>query len=128
MENIESLLKLSLGEIENILNTKTVVGEPTTIGDTTLIPLLSVGFGFGAGGGSGKVDAATDKAEAGEGAGLGIGGGGGVKPVAMIIVDPSGVRVESVKGTAASAMDSIAAAIAKAVESTTNKKKEAEPA
>ena len=124
MENVETLLKTSLSEIEKLLNTKTVVGEPTKIGDTTLIPLLSVGFGFGAGGGVGT---AGKKGETGEGTGAGVGGGGGVKPIAMIIIDPNGVRIEPIKGTAATAVESIASAISQAVEKY-NKKEEAEPA
>lgn len=128
MQDIESLVKLSLTEIENILNTKTVVGEPTQIGETTIIPLLSVGFGFGAGGGTGQTGTQKSTSNSGEGTGLGVGGGGGVKPVAMIIIDSSGVRVEPVKGTAASAVDSIAAAIAQAVDKSSSRKSEAEPA
>ena len=117
MEDVEKLLKTSLEEIERMLNTKTVVGDPIKIGETTLIPLLSVGFGFGAGGGTGKGDMGTKSAGTGEGTGAGVGGGGGVKPVAMIVIDDNGVRVESIKGSAASAMESIGAVIGKAVES-----------
>ena len=46
---VKDLLKSNLEEIEKVLSTKTVVGEPTVIGDTTLIPLISVGFTVGAG-------------------------------------------------------------------------------
>ena len=54
MEVVENLVKTTLGEIEKVLSTRTVVGEPITIQGTTLIPLISIGFGFGAGGGEGK--------------------------------------------------------------------------
>lgn len=128
MADVEHLLKTSLDEIERILNTKTVVGEPIEVAGTTLIPLLSVGFGFGAGGGTGKGDIASKGGGSGEGSGSGVGGGGGVKPVAMIIIDKSGVRVESIKGGTASVMESVGSVIGKAIESSNNKKKEAEPA
>ena len=82
MEDVEKLLKTAMGEIERMLNTKTVVGEPMTIEGNTLIPLVSVGFGFGAGGGSGS--GKMKSGDAGEGAGGGTAGGGGVKPVARI--------------------------------------------
>jgi uncharacterized spore protein YtfJ len=124
MEHVEKLLKTSLEEIERVLNTKTVVGEPLKVGDTTLIPLLSVGFGFGAGGGVGKGDLGAKGAGSGEGTGAGVGGGGGVKPVAMIVIDSNGVRVESIKGSAASAMETIGTVIGKAVESGVKKDKE----
>lgn len=107
MEDVEKLLKTAMGEIERMLNTKTVVGEPITIEGNTLIPLVSVGFGFGAGGGTGKMKSA----EAGEGAGSGTGGGGGVKPVALIIINASGVRLEPIKGAATSVLEKVAETI-----------------
>jgi uncharacterized spore protein YtfJ len=103
MENVADLMKASMSEIERLLNTKTVVGEPITAGDTTIIPLVSVGFGFGAGGGSGNLTSG----EAGEGSGLGTGGGGGVKPVAVVIIDKNGTRLESIKGGAMAVMDKV---------------------
>jgi uncharacterized spore protein YtfJ len=103
MEDVEKLVKTTLGEIEKVLDTKTVVGEPITVEGTTLIPLISVGFGFGAGGGSGKAEAK----QAGEGAGGGTGGGAGVKPIAVIIIDKSGVRIESIKGGMATAIEKL---------------------
>lgn len=99
MQGVEQLFKKTVDEIEKMLNTKTVVGEPITVNGNTLIPLVSIGFGFGAGGGTGK----DPKKGAGEGGGTG--GGGGVKPVAVIVVGPDGVRLDSVKGGAASVID-----------------------
>lgn len=113
MINVDDLLKTSMGEIERLLNTKTVVGEPITSGDATIIPLVSVGFGFGAGGGSGTLTSG----EAGEGSGMGTGGGGGVKPVAVIIIDKDGVRLESIKGGATAVMDKVVEAVGKAAAS-----------
>jgi len=123
MEDVEKLLKTSLAELERILATKTVVGEQIVIGDTILIPLLSVGFGFGAGGGSGKGEMSSGEAGSGEGVGAGVGGGGGVKPIAMIIIDSNGVRIEPIKGTTASAVESLGSVIGKVVEASTKKSK-----
>ena len=100
--NIESLFAKSVDEIERMLSTKTVVGEPITVDGNTLIPLVSVGFGFGVGSGEG-----TDPKK-GPGSGGGTGGGGGVKPVALVVINKDGVRVESVKGVAASLLDKVA--------------------
>jgi uncharacterized spore protein YtfJ len=99
MTESEEIIKTTVEEIEHVLNSKTVVGEPTKIGETTIIPLISVGFAFGAGSGSGK-----DKSK-GEGVGSGGGGGGGVKPVAVIIIDDKGIRVEAIKGGFAEAIE-----------------------
>ena len=53
MKDIEKLFGTAVNEIERMLNTKTIVGDPITVEGNTLIPLLSVGFGFGVGGGEG---------------------------------------------------------------------------
>lgn len=100
MKDIEGLFGKAVSEIERMLNSKTVVGEPITAEGQTVIPLISVGFGFGAGGGEGT--------EAQKGAGGAVGGGGGVKPVAIVIIGKDGVRLESVKGAAATMVDKLA--------------------
>ena len=53
MADIDNLFGKAISEIERMLNTKTVVGEPITVEGNTLIPLISVGFGFGVGAGEG---------------------------------------------------------------------------
>ena len=108
---VKDLLKSNLEEIEKVLNTKTVVGEPTVVGDTTLIPLISVGFTVGAGGGSG-----TDSKGGTGGAGFGTGGHAGIKPVGMVIIDKSGIRVEGIKGGVAAAVEKFADTIPQTVE------------
>ena len=106
--DIENLFGKAVSEIERLINTKTVVGEPITVEGRTLIPLVSVGFGFGVGGGEGH-----DPKKGGAGTGGATGGGGGVKPVAIVIIDKDGVRVESVKGGAATLVEKIADAAGK---------------
>ncbi len=115
MQNVDILFKTTVDEIERMLNGKTVVGDSVTIEGNTIIPLVSVGFGFAAGSGGGKEQ---NKAE---GSGVGTGGGGGVKPVAILIINKDGVRLESVKSGTASVIEKVAEAIAK-----TTKKTEAE--
>ena len=51
MEHVENLLKATLAEVERLLNTRTVVGEPITIEGQTIVPLVAIGFCFGGGGG-----------------------------------------------------------------------------
>jgi uncharacterized spore protein YtfJ len=118
MEHVETLLKTTLGEIERLLTTRTVVGEPMAIDGNTIIPLVSIGFGFGAGGGSGK----EQKAVSGEALGGGSGGGGGVRPVAIVVVNKDGVRVESVRKGAATMVEKIGEAVGKIVEQREAKK------
>jgi uncharacterized spore protein YtfJ len=76
MENVESLVKTTLGEIEKILSTKTVVGEPVVVDGKTIIPLISVVLPEQA-----RVRQDGTK-EMQEGGGGRDGGGAGVRPIA----------------------------------------------
>jgi uncharacterized spore protein YtfJ len=104
MEDVENLVKTTMGEIEKMLSTKTVVGDPIEVDGKTLIPLIAVGFGFGAGGGTGKMSMKQQQ----EGTGGGTGGGAGIRPIAVIISDEKGIRIESIKGGLASALERVA--------------------
>ena len=88
MSEVETLLKATITEMERLLSSKTVIGEPITSGENTVVPLLSVGAGFGAGAGSGRGD---------EGTSGGAGGGFGIKPIAVIVIEKDTVRVEPVR-------------------------------
>ena len=108
MPDIQEIAKTTMGEIERMLTAKSVVGEPISIDGTTLIPLVSYGFGFGAGGGQGKDQ------KSGEGEGGGTGGGGGMQPVAVIVIDKDGVKVQPAKPGASGLMAKIAETVVNA--------------
>ncbi len=112
MEIVENLVKTTLAEMEKVLTSRTVVGEPITVGDTTLIPLISVGFGFGAGGGSGKGEAK----QKGEGSGGGTGGGAWVRPKGIVIIDKKGVRIEPIRGGLSATIDKMGETIPQLIE------------
>lgn len=128
MDNVENLVRTALGEIEKVLSTRTVVGEPITVDGATLIPLISVGFGFGAGGGEGK----GETKQRNEGTGTGTGGGAWVRPIGIVIVKDGSVTVEPVKSGLSNAVEKIGQtvpelmekAVEKALESWREKKKE----
>ncbi|PKM78119.1 MAG: sporulation protein [Firmicutes bacterium HGW-Firmicutes-15] len=84
-EGIEAIVS----HLENMVQAKTVIGEPIVSNGKTIIPLISVRVGFGAGGGEGNAPQ--------QGVGTGEAGGAGlnVSPTALIIVDESGVQVYS---------------------------------
>jgi uncharacterized spore protein YtfJ len=117
MEIVENLVKTALGEVEKALSTKTVVGEPITVGDATLIPVISVGFAFGAGGGEGKSEAKRT----GEGTGGGVGGGAWAKPRAVIVVDKTGVRIEPITGRLSFAMEKLGETVPRMLETVMQK-------
>ena len=122
MEDVEKLIKTTLGEVQKVLNSKTVVGEPIIIGGTTIVPLLSVGFGIGAGGASTKAE--DKKSGESPGSGSGSAGGAGAKPIAVIIIDENGARIESIKGSMASALEKLAEAVPGVIEKVTEKQGE----
>jgi len=117
VEVVENLVKTTLEEIEKVLSTKTVVGEPITVEGGTIIPLISIGFAFGAAGGSGKGEAK----QRGEGAGGGTAGGAWVRPKAVVIVDKEGVRIEPIRGGMSTTMEKIAVTIPEMIEKTVEK-------
>ena len=106
MSDIDALLKQSVGELEKLLKAQNVIGEPSTHGSVTVIPLVSFGFGFGAGGGQGK------EAEGGAGT-----GGGGIRPVAVIVIDKDGTRIQSIRGASATILETLSEAVGKVIES-----------
>ena len=106
-QDVESMIRVALREIETTLDTKRVVGEPVTVGEYTIIPLISIGFGFGVGSGTGKAEEFVK----GEGAGGASVGGGGLKPIGVVVIGPDGARVEPLKGATASMLESLAAAV-----------------
>lgn len=88
---VEDLMKEVVEQLEKMITTKTIVGEPIMVAGKTVIPISKVSFGFGSGGGEGK---------RGEEGGFGGGGGGGAKiePVAFLVISDEDVRLLPMKG------------------------------
>ncbi len=100
--NVVELLKGVVGELKEIAKSETVIGEPVTVGDKTVIPVVKVSVGFGAGGGQGESE------KTGTGFGGGGGGGARIEPVAFIIVDDKEVSLLPIsKGKWEGLIDSI---------------------
>ncbi|MBO6673943.1 MAG: hypothetical protein JJ908_06725 [Rhizobiales bacterium] len=105
MDNVETLLKGTVEELDKLLNAKNVLGDPIEREGATVIPIVSYGFGFGAGGNTGGKT----------GTGGGTGGGGGIKPLGAIIFDKDGARVESVRGAVSNVAELVADTAARAI-------------
>lgn len=93
------MIRIAVSELERLISTKNVVGEPVAMGDRVMIPISGYGFGFG--GASGTGNAGEGQAGAG-GEGSGVGAGAGVTPIAVVILDgtvcgPTGVQVHLLK-------------------------------
>ena len=109
LEDLENMIQVALNRIESTLDTRHVVGDPVKVDDYTIIPLISIGFGVGVGSGTGKADEFIK----GEGSGGAAAAGGGLKPVAVVVIGPDGARVEHLKGTTASLLESLASGAVK---------------
>ena len=84
-------MKEVVEQLEKMVTTRTIIGEPITAAGKTMIPISRVSFGFGSVGGEGK---------RGEQGGFGGGGGGGAKiePVAFLVVAEEEVQLLTMKG------------------------------
>lgn len=72
--------------MERFLSSKTVVGEPTQVGDTTIIPLVDVTFGVGAGASS------QEKKNGGAGDMTGK-----MSPSAVLVIKNGQIRLVNIK-------------------------------
>ncbi|MDR2940381.1 MAG: sporulation protein [Clostridiales bacterium] len=85
---VSSSLNILFNKMENFVTTKTVVGEPITIGGVIILPLIDVSFGVGAGGALIRNDT-----EAKEKSDIDTNGGGlGAKitPSAVVVISSDG--------------------------------------
>jgi uncharacterized spore protein YtfJ len=85
--NVVEILKGVVGELKDVANSETIIGDPVTAGDKTIIPVVKISFGFGAGGGEEGNPEKNDR--------YGGGGGGGarIEPAAFIIVSAEDVKL-----------------------------------
>ena len=84
-EDIVSLVS----RIENLISTKTIVGEPIINGSITIIPIVTTSVGFGLGSGEGHES--TEHRGKGTGAGAGM----RISPSALLIIQEDNVQVYS---------------------------------
>ena len=86
-ESLETLFS----HLEKFFRTETVVGEPIVVGETTLIPIITVSFGCGGGGGNGT----DEKGNGGTGSGVGV--GARITPDAVLVIKDGDVSMIPVK-------------------------------
>lgn len=88
--DLDSSIGKTLAEIQNVMNTNSIVGNPIKANDKIIIPISKTALGFGVG-------VATNDGNSNNQIG-GAGGGGSIDPVAFVIVytnipGPDGVEV-----------------------------------
>lgn len=80
---VEGLMGVSMEKIREMVDVNTIIGEPITTPEATIIPVSKVSFGFASGGSDLPVQAA-EKFAGGAGAGV------TVKPQAFIVISKNG--------------------------------------
>lgn len=92
---IQGMMDTAMSNIKSMIDVNTIVGDPVTTPDgTVIIPISTVSFGFGAGGS----EFSGTKKQAGDFKqdplfGGGCGGGAKVKPVAFMVVGNGTVKL-----------------------------------
>ena len=82
---IGQLMGVTMDKIRDMVDVKTIIGDPIQAGDTTIIPVSKVSYGF-ASGGSDLPAKQNPKDLFGGGAGAGV----TIQPVAFLVVNKDG--------------------------------------
>ena len=99
-QTLPNMLENTIAKIREMVDVNSVVGEPITVGDTTIIPVSKVSVGFGGGG--------SDFTKGNDAFGGGAGGGVKVQPICFLVVNKDGnVRMMPVPVPANSTPDRI---------------------
>ena len=108
--NISNIMNATMEKIRSLVDSETIVGEPITVNDITIIPVSKVSFGL-ASGGSEFPSKHTSSAMFGGGGGAGA----TVSPVAFRVVKGNEVRILNV-GESLSPVEKAVAAVPDVVE------------
>ena len=84
--NVNNIVQSMIKGMDGFLSTKTVVGEPTTIGDTIIVPFVDVSFGMGAG------NVSQEKKDGGAG-----GLSGKMTPSAVLVISNGTSKLVNIK-------------------------------
>jgi uncharacterized spore protein YtfJ len=94
MKQVTDLLETLSAKLTGKAAAKAVLATPISAGDCHVVPLCEVSIGMGSGGGQGVAEGNASGEGQGQGTGGGAGGGAQVRPVAVLVVDKDGIRVE----------------------------------
>lgn len=103
-KNLPNMLENTIAKIREMVDSNSVVGEPITAGDVTIIPISKISVGLG-GGGSDYVSKNANNQE--NPFGGGVGAGVKVTPVAFLIIKDGNVRMLPVAQPANTTADRI---------------------
>ncbi|MCD7781361.1 MAG: hypothetical protein LUG89_01485 [Methanosphaera sp.] len=88
--DLDSSIEKTITEVQKLMNTNSIIGDPISTPDKTIIPISKAALGFGVGVGKTKQDDVNPFG--------GVGGGGSIDPVAFLVIyhnipGPDGVDI-----------------------------------
>ena len=102
MHPIENIMQTAMGEIKEMVDVNTIVGDPVISTDgATIIPITKVSFGFVAGGGEYGAAGGQNGTDSGSGQHPFAGGassGVSICPVGFLVVDENNIQLLPVSG------------------------------
>ncbi len=87
MNSTSETINMLLSNMDKVVGTKSVVGEPIKFGDTIIVPLVEMSLGLAAGG----VDKGNDTRSSGAGVNA------NVAPTAVLVINEDGVQMIDIK-------------------------------
>jgi len=101
-QKLPNMLENTIAKIREMVDANSVVGEPITAGNATIIPISKISIGYG-GGGSDFTPKNTNHQEPPFGGG--VGAGVKVTPIAFLVVKEENVRILPVAAPANTTAD-----------------------
>jgi len=101
-QKLPNMLDSTIAKIREMVDVNSVIGEPITTGDVTVIPISKVSVGFG-GGGSDFVSKNVNHQD--NPFGGGVGAGVKVTPIAFLVIKEGNVRMLPVAAPANTTVD-----------------------
>jgi uncharacterized spore protein YtfJ len=95
MEAIEKLAEKASQRLTRLAQSSAVATEPISVGGRHVLPLCELSIAFGGGGGQGEAENDEHGAGAGQGKGGAAAGAAKAVPVALLIIDEQGARIET---------------------------------
>lgn len=116
-QNLPNMLESTIEKIRDMVKANTVVGDPITVENTTLIPISKISIGLGGGGFdlTSKKDARQDDPFGG-----GVAAGVKVTPVAFLVIKDGNVRMLPVALPANTTADRIVEMVPDTLDKITN--------
>ncbi len=86
--SFQNFIDTLLDKMKTTIKTDSIVGDPITVGDITILPVAKVTFGFGAGG---------EDLEKSKGFGGGSGGGATIMPIGFLVIKNGEVNLVPIR-------------------------------